>query len=193
VSAFEAFADRLEHSRLVVVAAINGPVVGGATDIALACDLRVGVHDASMAMPAARFGLPLYAGALHRYVTRLGLNHAKRLVFTAHKIDAKEMLEIGFVSELVSREALLDRALDLASEIAAMPPEPLAAMKRVLNAAALGEAAAAELRDGLRAAFDVPRTARLIEQARTARRSSPAPEPELLAPKNHGHWPASSS
>ena len=173
VSAFEEFANRLENTRLIVIAAINGPVIGGATDIALACDLRIGVyHRTSMSMPAARIGLPLYVGALQRYVTRLGLNHAKRLVFLGQKIEAQEMLEIGFLSELVANDALLTCALQIASEIADFPPEPLAAMKQVLNAAALGRASANELRDDLVAAFDGPRTARLIEAAQSARRSS---------------------
>jgi enoyl-CoA hydratase len=170
-SAFEQFANRLENTRLIVVAAINGPVVGGATDIALACDLRVGTDTTYMFMPAARIGLPLYAGALQRYVTRLGLNHAKRLVFLAQKIDAQEMLDIGFLNEITAQDALVARALALASDIASMPAEPLAAMKQTLNASALGVGNSQAQRDQLRAAFDGPRMARLIDEAQAARRT----------------------
>jgi enoyl-CoA hydratase len=170
-SAFERFSNRLESTRLIVMAAINGPVVGGSTDIALACDLRLGTERTYMFMPAARIGLPLYAGALQRYVTRLGLNQAKRLVFLAQKIGAAEMLQIGFLNELTAQDAIVTRALSLASEVAAMPAEPLAAMKQVLNASALGNGTSKEQRDALLAAFNGPRTARLIAASQSARRA----------------------
>jgi enoyl-CoA hydratase len=153
-NAFEAFADKLEATRLITIAAIQGAVVGGATDLALACDLRLGSPSARMQMPAANFGLPLYAGALQRYVSRLGINHAKRLVFLAERIDAAEMLRIGFLHEQVDEAALRTRALELASNVAALPAKPLAAMKQVLNAAALGQGTAAMQRETLAAAFD---------------------------------------
>ena len=168
-SAFEVVANRLEHTRLVVVAAINGPVLGGATDLALACDLRIGSGTAQMQMPAAQFGLPLYAGALQRYVSRLGLSHAKRLIFMAEKIDAVEMLSIGFLNELVEERAVRSRALEIASAIAAMPPGPLAAMKHVLNAAALSNGSDERQREVLRAAFDGPAVARRIALIRSNR------------------------
>src|SRR5258706_1773439 len=89
---FEQLTNRLEASRLITLAAVNGPALGGATDIALACDLRIGSEHATMAMPAARFGLPLYGSALRRYATRLGLTQAKWLVLTAATLDASAML-----------------------------------------------------------------------------------------------------
>ena len=153
-SAFEALADRLEATRLITVAAIQGAVMGGATDLALACDLRVGTLAARMQMPAAKFGLPLYAGALQRYVSRLGIDQAKRLVFLAENIDAEQMLRIGFLHEIVDEAALLPRALELAGTVAALPAKPLAAMKQVLNAAALGRGTAPAQRQALAAAFD---------------------------------------
>lgn len=170
-SAFEHFANRLENTRLIVIASINGPVIGGSTDIALACDLRIGTDKAYMLMPAARFGLPLYAGALRRYVTRLGLNQAKRLVFLAQKVEAAEMLAIGFLNEVIPEADLRVRALAIAESIAAMPAKPLAAMKQVLNASALSNETAQEHQDALLAAFDGPAIAARIAAAQSARRS----------------------
>lgn len=169
-SAFEQFADHLEQTRLIVIAAINGPVIGGSTDIALACDLRFAADTAYMLMPAAKFGLPLYAGALQRYVSRLGLNHAKRLVFTAQKVDAHDMLSIGFVTELVAEAALHSRVLEVACAIAAMPSKPLAAMKQVLNASALSAGTAKAQRDALRCAFDGAHVAALVTATQAGRR-----------------------
>ena len=114
-SAFEAVAERLAAIRVVTVVAIQGAVMGGATDLALACDLRIGTPESELQMPAARFGLPLYASALERYVSRLGLDQAKRLVLLAEKIDAAEMRRIGFLHELVPAEGLRRRALELAA------------------------------------------------------------------------------
>lgn len=168
---FEHFVDRLESTRLIVIAAINGPVLGGATDLALACDLRIGTADAYMQMPAARFGLPLYAGALQRYVSRLGLNHAKRLIFLAQKIAATEMLAIGFLNEIATASELRARTLELAQTIADMPSQPLAAMKRVLNASALGLGTATEQRQALIAAFDGPAIATRIKAAQSKKNS----------------------
>lgn len=167
--AFEALADRLEATRLITIVAIQGAVVGGATDLALACDLRLGAPAARMQMPAANFGLPLYAGALQRYVSRLGLDHAKRLVFLAEKIDAAQMLRIGFLHEIVEEPALRPRALELARTVAALPARPLAAMKQVLNAAALGQGTAAAQRGALDAAFDGPAMAARIAALRPPR------------------------
>jgi enoyl-CoA hydratase len=170
-SAFEHVANRLENTRLITIAAINGPVIGGSTDLALACDIRLSDENAYMLMPAARFGLPLYAGALQRYVSRLGLNHAKRLVFMAEKIPAAEMLAIGFVQELLHADALHTRALAIAAGIAAMPPRPLAAMKQTLNAAAIGEGTAPAQRAALQAAYDGPKIAERINAVQQQRRS----------------------
>ena len=172
-SAFEAVAERLAAIRLVTVAAIQGAVMGGATDLALACDLRIGTAEAELQMPAARFGLPLYASALERYVTRLGLDQAKRLVLLAERIDAAEMRRIGFLHELVPAEGLRQRAFELAAAAAAMPPEPLAAMKQVLNAAAVGQGNAAAQRQALAAAYDPRRIAATIAALRD-RRDDPA-------------------
>jgi enoyl-CoA hydratase/carnithine racemase len=168
-NAFEAVAERLATIRPVTVAAIQGAVIGGATDLALACDLRIGSPAAQMQMPAARFGLPLYASALERYVTRLGIDHAKRLVLLAEKIDADEMLRIGFLHRLVPAEALRERALEIAADVASMPPGPLAAMKQVLNASAVGQGKAAAQREALAAAYDPRRIAATIGRIRNRR------------------------
>src|SRR5690606_25846634 len=88
---FEDVANALEDARPVTVAALQGGVYGGGTDLSLACDFRVGTHDVNMFMPAARLGLHFYQRGMERYVTRLGLNTAKRLFLTAEKVDASAM------------------------------------------------------------------------------------------------------
>ena len=103
---FEDLLDTIEQFPLPTLCALNGSVYGGATDLALCCDFRIGVRGSRMFMPAAKFGLHYYPGGLRRYVTVLGLAQAKRLFLTAQTIDAEEMLRVGFLTELVARGAL---------------------------------------------------------------------------------------
>ena len=136
---FDRVADRLERFRLPTICALNGGVYGGSTDMALACDFRIGVEGMAMFMPAAKLGLHYYAGGLRRYVSRLGLNAAKRLFLQAQKIDTAELLRIGYLDEAVPAERLAPRAMELAAILAANAPIAVQGMKRCLNDIARGE------------------------------------------------------
>ena len=130
---FGDFVDVVERARPVTIAAINGGVFGGATDLSLACDFRIAVSQAEMFMPAARLGLHFYRSGMERYVHRLGLNTAKYLFLTCDKLDANKMLEIGFVNEVVEA-GKLDQTVDAWSDkLAAMAPIALIGMKKHLN------------------------------------------------------------
>jgi len=131
--------DLLEQARPVTIAAINGGVYGGGTDLSLACDFRIGSTCANMFMPAAKLGLHFYPGGMVRYITRLGLNQAKRLFLTAEKIEAAEMKEIGFLTELVEAEALNARVDHLTEQLASMAPLALLGIKKHLNLIARGQ------------------------------------------------------
>ncbi|MCY1198660.1 Crotonyl-CoA hydratase [compost metagenome] len=131
--------DLIEAARPVTIAAVQGGAYGGGTDLCLACDFRIGTPRADMFMPATRLGLHFYAGGMSRYVTRLGLDQAKRLFLTAERIQADEMLRIGFLTELVPEDRLQDRLDALSAQIAAMAPIPLFGVKAQLNRIARGE------------------------------------------------------
>ena len=90
---FERAVDALEALPVPTICRFNGSVWGGATDLALACDFRVGVDTMTLRMPAARLGLHYYPSGLRRYVTRLGLTTAKRLFLLADTVPAAELLE----------------------------------------------------------------------------------------------------
>ena len=136
--AFADMVDMLEELPQTTVCAINGGVFGGSTDLALACDFRVGEPGTRMRMPAARFGLHYYASGLRRYVTRLGLNAAKRLFLMAEEHEAKTLLEIGFLTSMVAAEDLQDEAMAVARRASTMAPLASAGMKAALNAMAAG-------------------------------------------------------
>lgn len=136
--AFAKTVDRLENLRVPTIAALNGGVYGGSTDLALACDFRLGVEATRMFMPAARLGIVYYPSGLERYVNRLGLGAAKRMFLTAEPIGSADLLRIGYLDEIVAPDSLLGRAEELAATIAANAPLAVAATKRALNQVAAG-------------------------------------------------------
>jgi len=136
--AFDEVVNAVEDCRPVTVAVLHGSVYGGATDLALACDFRLGAKGIDMFMPAARLGLHFYPRGLERYVTRVGLDNAKRLFLTAEKIDADEMKRISFLTHLEPAEALSEAAERLIATLSAMAPIPIVGMKKHLNRIARG-------------------------------------------------------
>ncbi len=143
---FEDLLDAIERFPRPTLCALNGSVYGGATDLALCCDFRIGVHGSRMFMPAARFGLHYYPGGLRRYVSALGLTQAKRLFLTAQTIDADEMLRIGFLTELVGRKALGAKVAQYVEAIRACEPAAVASMKTQLAAIDRSDTSAARSR-----------------------------------------------
>jgi enoyl-CoA hydratase/carnithine racemase len=146
-SAFEQVVNRLEDLAQPTICRLNGGVYGGSTDLALACDFRIGVDTAEMFMPAARLGLHYYPSGIKRYVSRLGADNARRLFLTAEKIGAPEMLRIGYLTAMVPEEALDEEVERLARLLVGNAPQAMRGMKRAINEFARGqfdEAAAAE-------------------------------------------------
>ncbi|ASK34649.1 3-hydroxybutyryl-CoA dehydratase [Alcanivorax sp. N3-2A] len=150
---FEQVANALEQARPVTVAVLQGGVYGGATDLALACDFRLGGQATDMFMPAVRLGLHFYRGGLERYVTRLGLDNAKRLFLTADRLGAEELLRIGFLTELCAGDALESRADQLCDTLAGQAPMALLGMKNHLNHIARGTLDAQALQQDVQRAF----------------------------------------
>jgi enoyl-CoA hydratase len=155
-SAFEVVVNRLEDLGLPTICRLNGGVYGGSTDLALACDFRIGVDTGEMFMPAARLGLHYYKSGIARYVSRLGADNAKKLFLTAEKIGAPEMLRIGYLTAMVPAESLDEEVDRLAALLAGNAPVAMAGMKRTINEIARGkldEAAADQrARDSMRGA-----------------------------------------
>ena len=138
-SAFEVVVNRLEDLGVPTICRLNGGVYGGSTDLALACDFRIGVDTAEMFMPAARFGLHYYKSGIERYVSRLGADNAKMLFLTAQKITAPEMLRIGYLTAMVPAEALDEEVDKLATILSGNAPLAMRGMKRTINEFARGK------------------------------------------------------
>jgi enoyl-CoA hydratase/carnithine racemase len=91
-----------------------------------------------MLMPAAKLGIHFYQRGLERYVSRLGINAAKRLLLSAEKIQAEEMVRIGFLTQLVKDVDLEKTVALLIEQLMTMAPLPLLGMKKHLNRIARG-------------------------------------------------------
>jgi enoyl-CoA hydratase/carnithine racemase len=132
-ASFEDLANRIEDFPLPTICRLNGGVYGGSTDLALACDFRIGAEGCEMLMPAARLGLHYYPSGIRRYVSRLGVSAAKKLFLTAQKIDAAEMLRIGYLDAVMPADEM-DGAVDaLAAVLAANAPKVMGGMKAAIN------------------------------------------------------------
>ncbi|MBP6903246.1 MAG: enoyl-CoA hydratase/isomerase family protein [Burkholderiaceae bacterium] len=136
---FEQTVDALEALPVPTICRLNGSVYGGATDLALACDFRVGPQGMLLRMPAARIGLHYYASGLRRCVARLGLQAAKRLFLLAEDLPAAELLALGWLDRCVPPGQLDAEVEQIAAALCAGAPLALRGMKTSLNEIARGE------------------------------------------------------
>ena len=139
VDAFAHAADALARARPVTVAALAGSVYGGATDLALACDFRMGVQGMELRMPAAALGLHYYPSGMRRCVATLGLSAARRLFLTAQPLSAAELLALGYLDELVQPADLEAAVQRRCAQVRALAPLAVQGMKQTLQEMALGE------------------------------------------------------
>jgi enoyl-CoA hydratase/carnithine racemase len=135
----EEMLDALEAIEIPTLCAMNGSAYGGGTDLALACDFRIGVRGCRLFMPAARFGLHYYPGGLRRFVTRLGCSASKKIFLTGMTMDSEELLRTGFLTELVERDELQTRIELYRDSIGRCDARAVRSMKRHINAISAGE------------------------------------------------------
>jgi methylglutaconyl-CoA hydratase len=109
--------NQLEALPQPVIAAVNGVALGGGTEMALACDLRIASETAVFGLTETSLGIIPGAGGTQRLPRLIGKGRAKELIYTAKRIDAKEALEIGLVEYVTSAESLIDKAYEIAKQI----------------------------------------------------------------------------
>ncbi len=141
---FEAMVQSVLAQPLPTLCRLQGGVYGGATDLALACDFRIGTDAVELRMPAARIGLHYSPAGLARFAARLGMASAKRLFLTAPTLDAAELQAIGYLDERVAAgaasalDALDAVVLERAQALAALAPLAVQGMRRSLDDWAAG-------------------------------------------------------
>ena len=125
--------DRIEALAKPVVAAINGFALGGGCELALACHLRIATPAARFGQPEVKLGILPGFGATQRLPRLVGRAVATELILTARILRADEALRIGLVNEVVEPDALLPRAHELVTSIAANGPRAVAASLRAIR------------------------------------------------------------
>jgi len=129
IAAFDAIAD----CPIPTLAAIEGYCIGGGLGIAAACDLRLARSDSRFGIPAGKLGLAYPANATHQLARLVGVSEAKRIIFTAAKLDVPDALNNGLIS-LAANATDFDATLAmLVAQISANAPMSLQASKFVLD------------------------------------------------------------
>jgi enoyl-CoA hydratase/carnithine racemase len=126
----------LEEMAKPTICQVHGACIGGAMELALACDLRVMAADAYIGMPETRVGLIPDVGGSSRLPSVVGLGRAKELVMTGRMIDGIEAERIGLVNRVAAADELDDATGELVGELLACAPVAVGHAKRVLDAAA---------------------------------------------------------
>lgn len=118
-----------------VIAAVNGVCFGIATELILACDIRIAAEDSEFAIQEVRFGLSPDHGGTTRLTQLVGIGQAKRMIMNCEQIKAAEALRIGLVEVVVKPEEVHDQALKMAKNMCTFPPAGLAFAKKGINLA----------------------------------------------------------
>ena len=124
-----------EELSVPVIAAMQGVCYGSGIELALACDIRIAAKDARISIPEVRFGLSPDMGGTTRLPRLVGPGQAKRLIIGCEEIDAEEAKNIGLVEIVVERDQLMERAMNLARNIADQPPVAVRMAKKGINLA----------------------------------------------------------
>jgi enoyl-CoA hydratase len=126
-----------------VIAAIDGPAIGGGAEIALACDLRVSSRNAKIGFPQITLALTPAWGGMGHLVNLVGYSRAFSLLSSGEIINAKRAFEMGLVDRIVSEGRALDAATNLAQKLIAKNSTATRALKNILRAHATQSASEA--------------------------------------------------
>jgi enoyl-CoA hydratase len=126
---------RLEALEVPVIAAVNGAALGGGTELAAACDIRVAAENASFGFKQIQLGIMPAWGLTYRLLRQVGRSTALDLLLTGRTLTAREAREIGFVDRVVPAGHAREAALELAGAIAANPPLSVRLVKQAIQGA----------------------------------------------------------
>ncbi len=124
----------LEHSRLPVIAAIQGACVGGGIDMISACDLRYATQDAFFIIQEINIGMTPDVGTLQRMPKLVPEGIVRELAYTGRRMGAEEALDRGFVNAVYDDHAtMLEAVNEVAAEIASKSPMAVWGTKQSMN------------------------------------------------------------
>lgn len=117
-----------------VIAAVEGFALGGGLELALCADIIVAGEAAKLGLPEVKLGILAGGGGTQKLARLVGRQRAMLLLMTGRMFGAAEALSMGVVGEVAPTGQALTRALELAREIAAMPPISIKQIKEIVNA-----------------------------------------------------------
>jgi enoyl-CoA hydratase/carnithine racemase len=116
-----------------VIVAIEGFALGGGLELALCADIIVAAEGARLGLPEVKIGILPGGGGTQRLARLVGRSRAMLLLMTGRMFGAQEAFAMGVVSEMTPKGEALKRALDIANEIASMPPISVRQIKEIVN------------------------------------------------------------
>jgi enoyl-CoA hydratase/carnithine racemase len=128
--------ERFAGLPIPTLAAIHGYCLGGALELALAADFRIADETSVFGLPEVALGILPSSGGTHRLVRLLGPARAKELALLRERLDAREALRVGLVTEVVPAGSSLARAVELAQHLAELPPLAVSLTKEAIDAMA---------------------------------------------------------
>ena len=135
---FQNMTNALAEISVPTICAINGNIFGGGVELALSCDFRFGCHGIKMRVPASALGLCYPVQGIKRFVGRLGHSTAKRILLSAETLSDTQLLEMGFIQQILSDRRLEIAVNAYAENLCRLAPLSLAAMKQIINRACEG-------------------------------------------------------
>ncbi len=129
----QAICSEIENFPKPVIARINGIALGGGTEVALSCDIRIAADSAIMGLPEIKLGIIPGYGGTQRLPRLVGMGKAKELIFTGDHISAQEALNIGLVNQVVPFADLDETVAKLCQKISSRGPVALHMAKVALN------------------------------------------------------------
>lgn len=123
----------LDNRQKPMVAAVFGHTLAGGLELALSCDLIVAAEGSKFGLPEVKWGLIPAAGGCRKLPALIGPARAKEIILTASTIGDQEALNYGLINKVVSREQLLDSALDYAKRIAGNMQHAVRGAKRCID------------------------------------------------------------
>lgn len=116
-----------------VIAAVNGIALGGGTELALACDIRIASKSATMGLTETRLAIIPGGGGTQRLPRLIGRGKAKELIFTGRRVGAEEALQIGLVNQICDPGQLIDECRKMAAMICEAGPIAIEQAKHAIN------------------------------------------------------------
>jgi enoyl-CoA hydratase/carnithine racemase len=126
--------ERFARLPIPTFAAIHGYCLGGALELALAADFRIADETAVFGLPEVALGILPSSGGTHRLTRLLGSARAKEVALLRERLDAREALRLGLVTEVVAEGAALPRAVELAQQLAKLPALAVSVTKEAIDA-----------------------------------------------------------